>query len=61
MISIKIDTNACTGCRFCEKQCPTEVFVVKNNKSEVADIENCMACKLCETVCPQLGIKVIEE
>ena len=60
MIVIDIDER-CIGCGICVKQCPTEVFSLKEKRAEAHSIHECMACRLCEVICPQKSIKVTED
>ena len=55
------DIDACTGCRECERVCPTECFTIEtqpgadSNKLWVAtfdiDLSRCVFCGLCTEVC----------
>lgn len=45
----------CTGCGWCEHQCPTQSIVMKEGKPVFQD--SCVACLRCVYSCPQGAIK----
>jgi NAD-dependent dihydropyrimidine dehydrogenase PreA subunit len=59
-ILVKINEELCDGCGTCVEQCPNQVFVVDDKKSQAHNFKDCMACYLCETICPKLAIKITE-
>lgn len=44
-------TDACTGCRACEKVCPQSCIDFTGRKAVIRR-ENCIHCGNCRTVCP---------
>ena len=52
----KACSNACIGCKKCEKNCPSEAIKVINNCA-VIDYEKCTDCGLCKDNCPTGCIK----
>ncbi len=48
-------TTACTACKICEKNCPEQAIVVKNNLA-VIDYARCKQHAICVTKCPQKSI-----
>mgnify|MGYP001123550039 FL=1 len=54
-----VDPAICTGCRTCEKVCPTESIRVGDNKKASANLETCTGCGNCESRCPVLAIKLV--
>jgi NAD-dependent dihydropyrimidine dehydrogenase PreA subunit len=60
IILVKINEELCDGCGTCVEQCPNQVFVVVDQKSQAQNSKDCMACYLCETACPKLAIKITE-
>ncbi|MEN6379936.1 MAG: 4Fe-4S binding protein, partial [Synergistaceae bacterium] len=42
--TLKLDTDKCIGCGMCEIVCPHAVFILKNNKAAINDIDMCMEC-----------------
>ncbi len=55
----QIKTEACTGCKTCEKVCPTMAISMHKNKAEV-DWEKCFGCGNCEQRCPAYAIIMVK-
>ncbi|TDT51032.1 (2Fe-2S)-binding protein [Fonticella tunisiensis] len=55
----EVDTEKCTGCRTCQKVCPTLAIKVENRKA-VVDSEKCRGCNNCEQRCPVYAIKMVK-
>ncbi|MEW6266964.1 MAG: 4Fe-4S binding protein [Thermodesulfobacteriota bacterium] len=51
----EIDADKCTGCRTCEKVCPTVAVRVQKKKA-VVDLKHCTGCGGCEQRCPAYAI-----
>ena len=49
-------TNACIGCKKCEKSCPEGAIEVRDNLSHI-DYSKCSGCGTCAQVCPTGAIK----
>jgi electron transport complex protein RnfB len=47
---------ACTACKICEKNCPVQAIVVKDNLA-VIDYLTCTECGICVQKCPQNTIQ----
>lgn len=47
-------TDACTGCRACERQCPTGCIDSRNRS---VDRERCVLCLNCLSACPRNGVR----
>ena len=47
-----IDTEKCTGCGLCKKDCVGFDIAVVDGKA-VANGKSCIACGHCEAICPQ--------
>ncbi|KUO58294.1 MAG: ferredoxin [Gracilibacter sp. BRH_c7a] len=56
--TLKLNTNACTGCERCIEVCPHQVFALKNGKSEIINKDSCMECGACAKNCPFMAIEV---
>ena len=61
MTEIRVDLDACTGCRMCFKVCYVDVwrFDEENDQPIVAYPEDCTACNMCELECPAECIEVV--
>ena len=57
-ISEKVETQACIGCKKCEKVCPSSAIVV-NHEDKKAFITTalCHQCTNCQQVCPTRAIR----
>ena len=53
-----VDPAVCTGCRTCEKVCPTESIKVGDDKKAHVNKETCSGCGNCESRCPVFAIKL---
>jgi nitroreductase/NAD-dependent dihydropyrimidine dehydrogenase PreA subunit len=51
-----INRDKCKGCGQCVKDCPTQVFELRERKSEVIYGEGCYACGHCWAVCPEEAV-----
>lgn len=54
-----MNKDNCTGCRMCEKVCPTHAIFMNENEEgfiePVINVEKCINCGLCYKKCPQLN------
>jgi NADH-quinone oxidoreductase subunit F len=50
-IEYTIDTNKCTGCTVCAKQCPVHVIDGSKNKPHFINQQQCIKCGTCLAVC----------
>jgi Pyruvate/2-oxoacid:ferredoxin oxidoreductase delta subunit len=51
-------SNACIGCKKCEKFCPEHAITVVNNLA-VIDYSKCIGCGTCSNGCPVDAIKLV--
>jgi nitroreductase/Pyruvate/2-oxoacid:ferredoxin oxidoreductase delta subunit len=56
---VKIDTEKCTGCAQCVKDCFPRNIVIENAKAKTVN-ENCMRCGHCVAVCPKQAVEITE-
>lgn len=53
--SKQVDTQACVGCRMCEKVCPSEAITIIDQKA-IIDKALCHQCSNCKQVCEKEAI-----
>lgn len=51
LIMYSIDSDKCTGCGLCLKNCPSSVITGEKKHPHVIDNENCIKCGICYDVC----------
>ncbi|MBA3052418.1 4Fe-4S binding protein [bacterium] len=56
--TVKLNTEKCTGCGMCEIVCPHAVFIIKDGKAVISDLNACMECGACELNCPVGALSV---
>ena len=49
--TLKLDAAKCVGCGQCIAVCPHEVFILKDQKAQIADLDACMECGACAKNC----------
>jgi NAD-dependent dihydropyrimidine dehydrogenase PreA subunit len=58
VVTLKLDTEKCNGCRMCLNVCPHEVFAFQNKRAIIQDLNACMECGACAKNCPEGAITV---
>lgn len=58
VVTLRLDSEKCTGCGMCIHVCPHEVFSLDMGKSEIVDRDSCMECGACAKNCPFAAIQV---
>jgi len=51
VVTLKLYENQCTGCGWCVKVCPHNVFVITDGKAKIIDKNDCMECGACAKNC----------
>jgi NAD-dependent dihydropyrimidine dehydrogenase PreA subunit len=59
VVTLKIDSNLCTGCGMCAIVCPHAVFKIHSGKAQIVDIDDCMECGACSNNC-RLGALTVK-
>lgn len=62
MVQIRLNDNACCGCRMCAEVCETNAlgFDDSTKKAIVAEVDDCIACLSCVYLCPSGVIELME-
>ncbi len=58
---LKIDLDACNGCRLCYDLCPMDVFGwdAGQEKPQIAHPQDCWFCGSCWLECPKRAIDIV--
>ena len=60
---VEVNPEICTGCKICEKVCPTlsiKVFGEKKEKRAVVDLSTCVGCGACVERCDFEGAIILK-
>jgi len=60
MYKVEVDKEKCVGCEECVDVCPSDVFEMKDEKSDPVNAEECIGCESCIEVCESDAITVTE-
>lgn len=60
-VTIKVDYDACDGCKMCFKVCYVDVWRYDDEQDRpiVAYPEDCVHCNMCELECARGAIEVV--
>lgn len=58
VVTLKLDTEKCTGCGMCMEVCPHNVFKLEGDKAVLFDKDSCMECGACAKNCAFSAITV---
>jgi NAD-dependent dihydropyrimidine dehydrogenase PreA subunit len=57
--TLRLDRDACTGCRMCTIVCPHGVLAMDSGKrASIVDLDACMECGACVTNCAYGALSV---
>jgi len=56
--TLKLDTEACNGCRVCLSVCPRGVFEMRGKKAFVVERDACIECGACALNCAAGALNV---
>jgi NAD-dependent dihydropyrimidine dehydrogenase PreA subunit len=51
IVTLKLESEKCTGCGMCAIVCPHNVFKIQGGKAIIQDIDSCMECGACAKNC----------
>jgi len=58
VVTLKLNTELCTGCKMCINVCPHAVFEIVDKKARIRDLDDCMECGACALNCQYGAISV---
>lgn len=58
VVTLKLDTDKCTGCRRCVEVCPRGVFEMRDKRAYLVDRGACLECGACQRNCAYGAISV---
>jgi len=58
VVTLKLNTELCNGCKMCVNVCPHSVFEIVDKKARIRDIDDCMECGACALNCQYGAITV---
>ena len=59
LTTFDIDAEACTGCRVCLKNCPTDAIIGEKKKAHQIIQDKCIRCGVCRDVCKYESVVVL--
>ncbi|MBI5021777.1 MAG: 4Fe-4S binding protein [Ignavibacteriales bacterium] len=58
VVTLKLDSERCNGCRMCIEVCPHDVFGIANKRAFIKNKDYCMECGACANNCCEGAIYV---
>jgi NAD-dependent dihydropyrimidine dehydrogenase PreA subunit len=56
--TLRLDRDACTGCRVCTFVCPRDVFVMEEKRARIVNQDACIECGACALNCADGALTV---
>lgn len=58
VVTLKLNSERCTGCGMCVEVCPHQVFAIHEGKTQIVEGNLCMECGACVKNCPFHALEV---
>ena len=58
VVTLKYNSEKCTGCRRCIEVCPRTVFEMEDKKARITDKDRCIECGACANNCQYEALSV---
>ncbi|MCK9391333.1 MAG: 4Fe-4S binding protein [Syntrophales bacterium] len=58
VVTLRVDTDKCTGCALCLEVCPHGVLVIDEKRVRIGNRDACMECGACSRNCPVGAVSV---
>lgn len=58
VVTLKYNSEKCTGCRRCIEVCPRAVFEMEDKKARITDKDRCIECGACANNCQYEALSV---
>jgi ferredoxin len=58
VVTLRLDTDACTGCGMCMEVCPHGVMEIDEKRVRIRNRDACMECGACSRNCPVGAVSV---
>jgi NAD-dependent dihydropyrimidine dehydrogenase PreA subunit len=58
VVTLQLDSEACSGCAMCTTVCPRGVFEMTHRKARLSERDSCIECGACARNCPEGAVSV---